>query len=159
MQFLVLVEEAAGGNRSANLCCFSWLPAWSGSSGGEDIATSRMHFPRIPPPAFFVRAVSSVLRHLSGNAIPLGAADLAGILPITICRPYTATSAKAAGDIPKAGENDFLAIANSLKKSMKYLGPWTAGDLSFGLCEWTCLCQFVRNARSNLRCLSNAGAL
>ncbi|KAK9824902.1 hypothetical protein WJX74_004800 [Apatococcus lobatus] len=30
-------------------------------------------------------------------------------------------------------DNDFLAIANSLKRSMKYLGPWTAGDLSFGL--------------------------
>ena len=32
-----------------------------------------------------------------------------------------------------ATDNDFLAIANSLKRSMRYLGPWTAGDLSFGL--------------------------
>lgn len=83
-----------------------------------------------------VVAVSAVLRNvlpglLNGPRFPeMGNApeELASL------RAYGSDPSENGAASPTATENDFLAIANSLKRSMRYLGPWTAGDLSFGLC-------------------------
>lgn len=82
-------------------------------------------------------AVSAALRQfvLSGVAIgPRSPQTGVALEELASLRAYSSDPNENRAAQTTATENDFIAIANSLKRSMRYLGPWTAGDLSFGLC-------------------------
>lgn len=79
-------------------------------------------------------AVSAAFQHVLSGASIGPSSSQTSVAPdeLASLRAYSSESNENRA-AQTATENDFVAIANSLKRSMRYLGPWTAGDLSFGL--------------------------